>query len=140
LPIEAPPAAVWALLCDAPRFAGLFPYISVDALESPEPGRWLFWRRLAVPTLASLAWREENRVTGECTLAFRAVEGDLHTFAGRWLVTAEGGDAVLHLALEYEIPAAVAAQAPAGLAGYVMNELFKSLCRRVKETVEGEAQ
>ena len=137
-PVNASPAELWALISDTPRFAGLFPYIVVEDVQSPEPGRWLFWRRLTIPNLSSLSWREENRVTGDCEVTFRAVEGDLETFAGRWLVSSNG-KTELGLELEYEIPTAVSAHVPEGLARYVMDELFKSVCRRVKEAVEGEA-
>ena len=138
LPIEASSQELWALISDVPRFAGLFPYITLEGLESPAPGHWLFQRRLTIPNIASLAWREENRITGEGELSFRALEGDLETFQGRWLVTANG-KTELELELEYEIPPAISAQAPAGLAKYVMDELFKAVCRRVKETVEEDA-
>jgi len=140
LPVEASTAELWALISDVPRFAGLFPYIAVEDMRAAAPGSWSFLRRLAIPTLAPLCWREENRVTGERELSFQAVEGDLRCFTGRWLVTGNGAGAVLELALEYEVPDAVGAQVPEGLARYVMNELFKSVCNRVKEAAEGEAR
>jgi len=139
LPVEASTADVWALISDMPRFAGLFPYIAVADLQSPAPGRWSFRRQLSIPNLAPLCWREEDRVTGERELSFRAVEGDLSCFTGRWLVTGNGGGAMLDLALEYEVPESISAQVPEGLARYVMSELFKAVCCRVKEAAEEEA-
>jgi ribosome-associated toxin RatA of RatAB toxin-antitoxin module len=139
LPIETSCAELWALISDVPRFAELFPYIAVEEMQAPAPGSWSFRRRLEIPNLAALCWREENRVTGERELSFQAVEGDLQCFTGRWLVSGNGGGAVLELALDYEVPDAVGAQIPEGLARYVMNELFKSVCNRVKEAAEGEA-
>lgn len=136
LSVEAPSAALWALICDAPRFAELFPYIAVEEVHAPAPGCWSFVRRLEIPNLAPLCWREENQVTGERELSFKAVEGDLRCFAGRWLVTGNDGGATLELALEYEVPESIGAQVPAMLAQYVMSELFKAVCRRVKEAVE----
>ena len=139
LPVGASTSALWALISDVPRFAGLFPYIALEEVQSPVPGCWSFWRRLSIPNLAPLCWREENRVTGEHELSFQAVEGDLLCFTGRWMVTGDGGGALLELALEYEVPDAIGAQVPEGLAHYVMNELFTSICRRVKEAAEQEA-
>lgn len=140
LPVEASSTALWSLISDVPRFAGLFPYIAVEEIQSPAPGSWSFQRRLNIPNLASLSWREENRVTGERELSFQAVEGDLQCFTGRWLVTGNGGGALLELALEYEVPEAVGTQIPDGLARYVMGELFKSICIRVKEAAEEESR
>ena len=140
LPVETSNAALWALISDVPRFAGLFPYIAVDEIQSPAPGHWSFQRRLEIPNLAQLCWREENRVTGERELSFQAVEGDLQCFTGRWLVTGNGGGATLELVLEYEVPESIGAQIPAGLAQYVMNELFKSICNKIKEAAEGEGR
>jgi len=140
LPVDASSTALWALISDVPRFAGLFSYIIVEEMQSPAPGNWSFLRRLNIPNLASLSWREENRVTGERELSFQAVEGDLQCFTGRWLVTGNGDGAQLELALEYEVPEAVGERIPAGLAQYVMSELFKSICNRVKEAAEEEDQ
>jgi len=140
LPVEASSAELWALISDVPRFAGLFPYIAVEDMRAPAPGCWSFQRRLNIPNLAALCWREENRVTGEGELSFQAVEGDLQRFTGRWLVTGIGAGAVLELALEYEVPDAVGGSVPEGLVCYVMNELFKSVCNRVKEAAEQEAR
>ncbi|MHB0937028.1 MAG: SRPBCC family protein [Armatimonadota bacterium] len=140
LPVDTSSTALWALISDVPRFAGLFPYIAVEDMQSPAPGSWSFLRRLDIPNLAALNWREENRVTGERELSFQAVEGDLQCFTGRWLVAGNGGGALLELALEYEVPESVGARIPAGLAQYVMNELFKSICTRVKEAAEEESR
>lgn len=138
LPVEVPSEDLWALISDVPRFAGLFPYITTDDLEIPEPGRWLFRRQINLPNISSLVWREENYLAGNNELAFRALEGDLRIFTGRWQVIGDNGGATLDLALDYEIPDAFAGQAPDFMVRFMMDELFKSICRRVKEAAEGE--
>lgn len=137
LPVDVPVATLWTLVHDVQRVAALFPYTTVEQVETPEPECWRFWRQLAIPNVAELRWHEEARVTAEGELRFTAIAGDLQTFAGRWCVAPSGSAAVLSLSLEYEIPAAVAPKMPPLLVGYVMGEIFKTICQRIKEAAEG---
>ena len=127
---------LWALVRDVARVAGLFPYTNVEELTSPEPDCWLFWRQLTIPNVADLRWRERARVTGDGELHFEAVEGDLRMFAGDWRVTPNDTAAVLTLALEYEIPEEMRPKMPAMMIDFVMGEIFKTICQRVKEAAE----
>lgn len=136
IPVEASAEHLWTLVCAVDRVAGLFPYTQVDELISPEPDCWVFWRRLTIPNVADLRWRELAKITGEGKLGFCAIEGDLQTFAGCWLVEGDGSASTLTLALEYEIPEAVGPNMPAMMVNYVMGEIFKSICQRVKEAAE----
>lgn len=135
--VDAPRADLWALVRDVARVAALFPYTRVDSLDAPEPGCWLFWRHLAIPNVADLRWREQARVSIEGELRFQAVEGDLETFAGSWLVAAQGEQSRLTLQVEYAIPETLAPRMPAAMVHYVMGEIFKSICKGVKEAAEG---
>ena len=139
LPVNTTPARLWALLCDTPRVAALFSFMTIEDIQSPEPQRRIFWRRLRIPSLAELRWQEEERVTGDRELSFHAVAGDLRIFAGCWRALPNGDGAQLALALEYDIPAGDGPPAPAALVRYVMNELFTTICRRIVEAAEEEA-
>ena len=135
--VAAPPARLWSLVSDVQRVALLFPYASVEDMLTPAPQSWLFWRQLAIPKVADLRWRELARVVADgSTMAFQVVEGDLTTFAGHWQVAPDGLAAALTLAVEYEIPAGVGPQMPSAVVGYVMSEIFKSICQRLKEAAE----
>lgn len=136
LPVSVSVATLWTLVRDVQRIAAIFPYTTVEQMETPEPDCWRFWRQLAIPNLAELRWHEEARVTADGELRFAAIAGDLHTFSGRWCVSPAGSTAVLSLSLEYEIPAAVAPKMPPLLVGYVMGEIFKTICQRIKEAAE----
>lgn len=136
LPVDAPAPRLWALVRDVQRVAGLFPYTSVEEMQSPAADCWRFWRQLAIPNIAALRWREEARVLDNRTLDFHVLEGDLQTYAGQWAVVADGVTSTLLLTLEYEIPEGVAPQLPPLLAGYVMGEIFKTICQRIKDAAE----
>ena len=138
--VAAPAAALWALAGDPRRAAALFPYVALEEIEEPEPGTTRFRRELAMPNLPPLRWREEDRVTGERELSFRALEGDLRTFAGRWRVSGDAQGSTLELSLDYEVPPAFMQLAPEPLARMVMEETLRSICRRIKEAAEEEAR
>ena len=136
LPVEADVAHLWALMRDVQRVASLFPYTSVDDFRTLAPDRWVCWRRVTIPSIADLRWREETWMDGEGTLRFTAVEGDLDTFDGRWQAAADAQGARLTLAVDYVIPEALRPRMPASMVEYVMGELLKSICRRIKEAAE----
>ena len=136
IPVGASSVQLWALVRDVARVAGLFPYTTVEELTSPEPECWFFWRQLTIPNVADLRWRERARVTGDGELHFEAVEGDLRTFAGSWRVVPNDTAAVLTLALEYEIPEEMRPKMPPMMIDFVMGEIFRTICQRVKEAAE----
>lgn len=138
--VSAPPAAVWALLVDPERFAALFTYMTVDEVEAPAPDCRVFRRRLALPNLPPLWWREEDQATGDGELSFRALEGDLQVFQGCWRVTAAGDGAQLTLELDYAIPTGIGPSLPEALAAFIMNELFRAIFNRVVEAAQVEAR
>lgn len=137
--VDVPPTSLWALVSDVQRVAALFPYTTVEDCTNPEPERWLFWRRLAIPNIADLHWREQATVIAPLALEFRAIEGDLATFAGRWQVETHGTATTLVLNLNYEIPSGLAPKMPAMLLEYVMGEIFRTICQRIKEAAEETA-
>ncbi len=134
--VAAAPATLFALLCDAPRVAALFPFMTVSGLEAPAPGCWRFHRRLAIPSLPALAWREEDRVDGDGLLRFHVLDGDLQTFTGCWQALPEGAGSVLVLELEYAVPPGLRPGLPEPLVHYVMQELFTTICRRIARAAE----
>lgn len=137
IPVNTSAEQLWALVSDVNRVAGLFPYTTLDDFTTPEQNHWLYWRRLTIPNVADLHWREDACITNHGELAFHAVDGDLQTFTGRWAVTSDGTTPSLTLNLEYEIPQGLAPSLPGALVGYVMGEIFKSICQRIKEAAEG---
>ncbi len=137
--VAAPSPRLWSLVSDVERVALLFPFARVEDVLTPEPNCWLFWRQLSIPRVADLRWREQARVVAEGELHFHAVEGDLTIFNGHWQVVPDGEDATLSLSVEYEIPAGVGPPMPAVVVGYVMGEIFKSICQRLKEAAEEQA-
>lgn len=134
--VNVHPERLWTLIRDVRWLAKLFPYITVDEMHSPEPGRWRFRRQLAIPHVADLRWCEETREVAEGQMQFRAVEGDLETFAGSWQVVPQNETALLMLAVEYDVPTHLANNLPAPMVNHVMGEIFRSICRRVKEVAE----
>ncbi|HEY3377452.1 MAG TPA: SRPBCC family protein [Armatimonadota bacterium] len=140
VPVQASPARVWALVRDVQRVAGLFSYLQVDDVCSPQADCWVFDRQLSLPNVANLRWREHAQIVREGELQFHALGGDLTTFDGHWLVTPTGETATLTLALEYVIPEAHAPRMPAALVGYVMGQIFTSICDRVREAAEEDAE
>lgn len=134
--VQASPEALLALVGDPRRMAALFPYMTVEDISAPEPGVVLYWRRLDLPSMAELAWRERIEPVDAHTLRFRAVEGALETFAGHWSAIPNGGITALTLKIEYEVPATLAPRVPAMLVGYVMGEMFRAVVGRVKENAE----
>lgn len=136
LPVAAPATRVWALVRDVRRVAGLFSYVTIDEFTTLAPDCWQFRRQLAIPTLTTLSWYERSEVTREGELSFRAVDGDLDTFDGAWTVAHDGDGASLTLVLTYAIPDGVGPKVPAALAKYAMEEIFKTICQRVKEEAE----
>lgn len=131
--------SLWELVRDVRRVAGLFPFIAVDDFHDAESGRSLFRRRVTIPNVANLCWRERSWAECEGALRFEAVDGDLQTFNGQWLVAPDSAGMLLTLQLEYDIPEALRPRVPGMMVDYVMSELFKTICFRMKETAEGEA-
>lgn len=136
--IAAPLARVWALVGDVSRVASLFPYCRLEEMEDLSPVSCRFRRIISLPNIAELQWRELSTVTAPGTLNFIAEEGDLKTYYGSWSLIADGEKSRLLLELTYEVPGSLAAMMPATMAGYVMSELFKSICQRIKEAAEAE--
>lgn len=139
LSVNTSAAQLWALVCDVDRFAHLFPYMEITDVQTSTANCWSFWRTLTIPNIANLYWRELSRITDDGQLTFQATEGDLTTFAGHWQVTPQGAVSTLTLTLDYEVPESCAPNMPAALVSYVMNELFKSICQRVREVAEEDA-
>ena len=135
-PVTASPAALWALVRDVRRVASLFSFITLDAWEAEGAECWRYRRLLRIPSLSELCWHERSEVTGAMELRFQAIGGDLSVFQGRWLVEPAEDTAVLRLELTYEIPAGMGPKVAAGLARYVMEELFKTIGQRVKQAAE----
>ncbi len=138
VPVKVGSTQLWSLVCDVPRLSGLFPFIVMEEINASGPNSWTYWRRLLIPNIASLRWREQAHITEDGELRFQAVDGDLHTFHGSWQVAADGSAAKLTLAVEYVVPDGVGPAIPAPMVNYVMSEMFKSICQRVKETAEEE--
>lgn len=136
LPVRTDVETLWARIRDVRWVAGLFPYVDVEAFHDDGPERWRYRRHLRIPTLAAMTWEEEATVAAHGTLAFRAVSGDLETFDGQWEASTDGAHARLSLTIEYIIPAGLGPAVPPAVAYAVMNEVFTSICRRVKEAVE----
>ena len=136
IPIRTSSDKLWALVCDVRRVAQLFPFTIVDEYHSPEPCNWVFRRRVNIPNVTDLTWREHSWTEREGELHFRAVDGDLQTFNGHWQVAANDTGATLTLALEYVIPEALRPRVPSAMVDYVMGELCKTICLRMKEAVE----
>lgn len=137
-PVNAAPLALWSLVRDVQRVAELFSFIAIEEFQAPEVDCWQYWRRLNIPTLSELRWRERSEVAGDATLRFHALEGDLSVFQGQWVVATAGATSTLSLHIEYVIPKDVGPPVAEALAEYVMNELFKTICRRVKQAAEEE--
>jgi len=138
VPVQSSFSVLWALVCDVRRVAGLFPFTVVDDFREVEHGRSQFRRRVTIPTMADLCWQELSWVQHEGELCVQAVEGDLQTFDGQWLVAPDGAGMRLTLKLEYDIPAEMRANAPDMMVNYAMGELFKTICSRIKEAAEEE--
>jgi hypothetical protein len=136
LPVRADVATLWSRIRDVRWVAGLFPYVDVEAFREIGPAIWRYRRQLRIPTLAAMTWEEEASVTDDGTLVFRAVSGDLETFDGRWEAAADGATSRLSLTIEYVIPDGLGPVVPAAVANMVMNEVFNTICRRVKDAVE----
>lgn len=136
LPIRTSFETLWKRIQDVRWVAGLFPYVDIEEFHEPAPDRWRYWRRLAIPTLADMRWEEEATVSGEGKLDFRAIAGDLETFVGHWLVAPNGHHAQLSLNVDYAIPDGLGPVVPPVVATHVLNEVFKTICERVKEAVE----
>jgi ribosome-associated toxin RatA of RatAB toxin-antitoxin module len=136
LPVQVSPDDLWALVRDVRRVAALFPFTLVEELSPREPEGWVFWRRLTIPNVAQLRWREASWEAGAGELRFQAVEGDLETYDGRWVVTPAGDYANLTLALEYVIPDTVTQKMPPMLVNYVMDQVFTTICGKLKEAAE----
>ncbi len=137
--VGAPAGRVWALVSDVPRMAGLFSYMAISDFTTLAPGHWQFQRELVLPALAPLRWVEQARVVVEGELCFTAVSGDLSRFLGLWLVVPEADGARLTLALEYDAPMNLAPGMPEIAVQYVIDQLFTSVCRHVKEAAEASA-
>lgn len=136
--IAAPFSSVWALLSDVGRVAGLFPYCRLEDMEQLSPESCRFRRIISLPNIADLQWRELSTISDPGVMKFTAEEGDLETYYGSWSLNADGERTRLTLELTYEVPPTLAAKMPSGLAGYIMGELFKSICKRIKEAAEAE--
>ena len=136
VPVEVSANELWSLVSDIPRTAYLFTYLTVEDLTSPAPGHWQYWRQLTIPNVATLRWQELSTVISEGEMQFHAVEGDLETFRGSWQVTPDGISSWLSLTIEYIIPQGVGPNLPGPMATYVMGEIFKTICQRVKEAAE----
>jgi ribosome-associated toxin RatA of RatAB toxin-antitoxin module len=136
LVIRVGPEALWALVGDARRLAALFPYMTIDEYVEEAPERCTFRRQLTLPGTTDLCWREENCRAGARVLVFRALDGDLPSLAGRWTVEEDGDAARLTLAVDFEIPPALASKIPAPLAQYVIAQLFQAMCERIKTRLE----
>lgn len=139
IPVQVSADRLWALMCDVRQVAELFPYVAVEDFSAPEDDSWLFWRQLTIPNVAQLRWREQARVTEQGEISFQAVEGDLKTFNGYWRIAPTGDASTLTLALEYAVPTEMAPKLPPAVVQYVMSEVFKSICDRVKEAAEENA-
>ncbi|MHB9027065.1 MAG: type II toxin-antitoxin system RatA family toxin [Armatimonadota bacterium] len=139
LAVQASSEELWTLVSDVRRVAELFPFTMVEEFCPREPEGWVFWRRLTIPNVAQLRWREASWVAGDGELRFQAVEGDLETFQGSWQVTPAGENAQLTLALEYAIPDHLSQNMPPKLVSFVMNQVFTTICGKLKETAEEEA-
>ncbi|HOF89084.1 MAG TPA: hypothetical protein PLZ36_13425 [Armatimonadota bacterium] len=135
--VAASRAALWARVRDVRWVAGLFPYVAIEDFLEAAPDRWRYRRRLRIPTLAELRWEEEALLEGEGLLAFRALAGDLETFHGRWQVDGDAAAAQLTLSIHYLIPDGIGPAVPEFVAYGVMNQVFATICARVKEAVEG---
>jgi len=138
--VQAPIDTVWALVSDIRRTAGLFSYMTITDYVTLAPGHWQFQRTLAIPSVATLSWCEQATVKAEGELHFHAIDGDLPYFAGLWLVAADDAGTRLTLALDYEPPTNVGPRVPASMAQYVIGEIFKSVCRHIKEAAEETAR
>ncbi len=138
LAVEATPEQLWSLVRDVRRVAELFPFTAIDEFTALDDDHWLFWRTLSIPNVADLRWREDNRAADDYTLHFAAVEGELEVFAGQWQVKTNADGAELTLALEYAIPEHLRPNIPGPMIEFVMGEIFRMICRRVKETAEEE--
>ncbi|MHB9130321.1 MAG: type II toxin-antitoxin system RatA family toxin [Armatimonadota bacterium] len=136
VPVSAAPEELWALVHDVRRVADLFPFTHVEDISSPETDCWLYWRQLTIPNVVSLRWREQAWVSGDSRMQFKAVEGDLETFTGEWLVVTADEGAKLTLSLEYEIPESTGIKLPAAMVNYAMGEIFKTICQRMRQAVE----
>jgi hypothetical protein len=139
LDVAAPAARVWALVSDVRRVAGLFSYMAITDFTTLAPGHWQFDRALTLPSLAPLRWREQAQVMAEGELRFTAVGGDLSRFTGLWLVAPTADGARLTLALDYDVPTTLAPGLPEIAIQYVIDQLFTSVCRHVKEAAEASA-
>lgn len=139
IPVQAEFAQLWTLVCDVRRVAQLFPFTAVDEFDTTAPDHWVFRRRVTIPSMAELCWREQSWAEAEGDLRFTAVEGDLQTFTGQWLVTPAAKGTKLTLTVDYIIPEEVRPRVPNSLVDYVMSELFKTICQRVKDAAEEDA-
>ena len=137
--IRTSPEAVWALLSDIPRMAGLFPYLVVTELTSVGEGCWRYWRTLTIPGMPALRWREEASLGVSGTLSFRALEGDVKVFTGSWRITSNEGITGLTLTVDYEFPEGVGGGLPMPLLLYAMGELLKAMGQRVCDMAENQA-
>jgi ribosome-associated toxin RatA of RatAB toxin-antitoxin module len=129
---------LWALVRDVARVAGLFPYTQIADLRETGADTWVFTRHLQIPNISALCWQEEARVVTVGQLQFQAIAGDLQTFSGCWQVTPDAAASSLTLTLEYAIPEERVPNIPAPLVQYVVNEVFKTICLRIKEAAEEE--
>lgn len=138
VPVAVSSSLLWTLIGDPWRTAKLFPYVTVEDIAPEGPGNWVYWRHLTIPSVASLRWQEQATIIGDNQLRFKAVGGDLEIFDGTWAVDPDGDDSTLTLSIEYVIPKGVGPNLPAPMVNYVMGEMFKTICHRMKETAEEE--
>lgn len=136
IPVQADAARLWALVHDVRRVAELFTFTKLEEFTELEPDCWAYWRELTIPSIAALRWREQARVTGEHELSFHVIEGELEQFDGCWRVTPDSAASKLTLELTYAIPDGVGPSVPDALAHYVINEIFKTICQRLKQVAE----
>jgi len=113
--------------------------MTIEELHSPEPQRSIFRRRLRIPSLAELCWQEENWVSGERELSFRA-GGRRSANLRRTLAGAarRGRRATGAGAGNTSYPPASVRRRRPRWRRYVMNELFSTICRRIAEAAEEE--
>ncbi len=134
--VHTSPDAVWSLLSDIPRMAGLFPYLVVSELTSVGDGVWRYWRTLTIPGMPALRWHEEASLAAPDALSFRALAGDVKVFTGSWRIGTIDGVTALTLQVDYEFPAGIGGGLPMPLMVYAMGELLKAMGIRVCEVAQ----
>lgn len=95
--IDAPPAAVWAVLSDCARAARIVPYLkSCRIVARDSAGKWDVREHVInPPLLPTIRTTVRNDFDAPRRMSFRLISGDVRASDGTWTLKAEGARTLL---------------------------------------------